>query len=323
MKLNSTVEQSQSPYASFSRRALARLIDLCVVLTPCAIFYLVNQALGFPVRYTSIFNWARPESATMFMSTDFPGVFLTFAAVKLFIAFPYFALMESSRRQGTIGKQVMRIKVTDLNGARISFGRATGRYFLKMVSSFEFMLGYLISFSDQRQTWHDYIAKTLVVRSAITFSPFYLMPRVSSRWMFTVPLVSKPAINGAQEFAFECIWGDYRSNDERVSCPECGRPGYVRVAVIRGILLMCGVIFTVIGGFLAYTLFWVITDRIADYRLDRYGTPVGVIFIILLATTFCLAGGLSSLFGSKWFIRLLLLVGLGLGRGNWRSNARR
>ena len=76
---------------------------------------------------------------------------------------------------------------------------------------------------------------------------------------------------------------------------------------------MCGVIFTVIGGFLAYTLFWVITDRIADYRLDRDGTPVGVIFIILLATTFCLAGGLSSLFGSKWFIRLLLLVGLWSG----------
>ena len=165
-------EGGLSIYASFSRRALARFIDLCVVLAPCAILYLVNQTLGFPVRYTSIFNWARPESATMFMSTDFPGVFLTFAAVKLFIAFPYFALMESSRRQGTIGKQAMRIKVTDLNGARISFGRATGRYFLKMVSSFEFMLGYLISFSDQRQTWHDYIAKTLVVRSAITVFTF-------------------------------------------------------------------------------------------------------------------------------------------------------
>lgn len=316
-------EGGLSIYASFSRRLLARFIDMCVVLAPCAILYFINRALAVPVRYTSIFNWAPPESATMFMSADFPGVFLTFAAVKLFIAFPYFALMESSRWQGTIGKQLMRIKVTDLNGARISFGRATGRYFLKSVSSLEFMLGYLISFSDQRQTWHDYVARTLVVRSAISFSPFYLMPRFSSRWMFTVPLVSKPRINGAETFAFECIWGDYRSNDERTTCPECGRPGYLRVAAIRGIVLMCGVIFTVLGGFLAYTLFWVITDRIADYRLDREGTPVGVIFIIFLATTVCLAGGLSSLFGSKSFIRLLLTVGLLLGRGNWKSNARR
>ena len=313
----------QSPYASFSRRAIARFVDLCAVLLPCGVFYLTNRALGFPVRYTSLFNWVRPESANMFISADFPGVFLTFASVKLFIAFPYFALMESSHRQGTIGKQIMKIKVTDLEGNRISFGRGTGRYFLKMVSSFEFMLGYLISFSDQRQTWHDYIAKTLVVRSGITFSPFYLMPRVSSRWLFTVPFVSKPATDGVQAFAFECIWCDYRSNEERKGCPQCGRPGYIRIGAIRGMLLMCGVIFTVIGGFLAYTLSWVITDRVADYRLGRDGTPVGVIFIILLAMTFCLAGGFSSLFGKRWFTRLLLSLGLGLGGARVKSNVRR
>ena len=302
-----------SVYASFSRRALARFIDLCVVLAPCGILYLVNRFLGFPVRYTSLFNWARPESASMFMSADFPGVFLTFAAVKLCIAFPYFALMEGSRRQGTIGKQVVKIKVTDLEGNRISFGRATGRYFLKMVSSFEFMLGYLISFSDQRQTWHDYISKTLVVRKEITFSPYYLMPRVSSRWMFDVPLVSGPPINGGQTFAFECIWCDYQSDESCTACPRCGRRGYTRMRAIMGILLMCGVIFTVIGGFLSYTAFWVISDRLVDERLGRDGTPAGIIFIILLATTLCLAGGLSSLVGAKWFIRLLLLVATGLG----------
>src|SRR5215510_10449338 len=228
-------------YASFSRRAVARFIDLGVVLLPCGIFYFANRSLGFPLKYTSLFNWARPESATMFTSADFPGVFLTFAAVKLFIAFPYFALMESSRRQGTIGKQVVKIKVTDLEGNRISFGRATGRYFLKMVSSFEFMLGYLISFSDQQQTWHDYIAKTLVVRSNITFSPFYLMPRTSSRWMFNVPLVSKPSTTGAQTLTFACIWCDYRSNETSTSCPKCGRQGYARWGAIRGLFLMCGV----------------------------------------------------------------------------------
>jgi hypothetical protein len=43
-----------SVYASFTRRALARFIDLRVVLAPCAAFYLVNQLLGFPLRYTSL-----------------------------------------------------------------------------------------------------------------------------------------------------------------------------------------------------------------------------------------------------------------------------
>jgi uncharacterized RDD family membrane protein YckC len=309
---------AHSIYASFSRRALARFIDLCVVLLPCGIFYLVNRGLGFPLRYTSLFNWVWPESATIFMSADFPGVFLTFASVKLFIAFPYFALMESSRRQGTLGKQVMKIKVTDTEGCRISFGQATGRYFLKMVSSFEFMLGYLISFSDQRQTWHDYIAKTLVVRSNITFSPFYLMPRISSGWMFNVPFVSRPSTNGTQALTFACIWCDYGSNETSTSCPKCGRYGYARLGAIRGMLLMCGVIFTVIGGFLSYIAFWVIRERLADDRLGRDGTPVGIIFIILLGATFCLAGGLSPLFGKRWFIRLLLGFALGLGGANQR-----
>jgi len=309
-----------SVYASFSRRALARFIDLCVVLAPCGILYCVNRFLGFPVRYTSLFNWARPESVTMFMSADFPGVFLTFAAVKLCIAFPYFALMESSLRQGTVGKQVVKIKVTDLEGNRISFGRATGRYFLKMVSSFEFMLGYLISFSDQRQTWHDYISKTLVVRKEVMFSRHYLMPKVSSRWMFDVPLVSRPPVNAGQTFVFECIWCDYQSDESSTACPRCGRRGYARISAIKGILLMCGVIFTVIGGFLSYIAFWVISDRLVDAQLGRDGTPVGVIFIILLATTLCLTGGLSSLFGAKWFIRLLLIVGVGLGGARLDSN---
>lgn len=307
-----------SVYASFARRALARFIDLCVVLAPCWIVYIVNRLLGFPVRYTSIFNWAWPDSATMFMSADFPGVFLTFAAVKLCIAFPYFTLMESSRRQGTIGKQVVKIKVTDLAGNRISFGRATGRYFLKAVSSFEFMLGYLISFSDQRQTWHDYISKTLVVRKEITFSPYYLMPKVSSRWMFDVPLVSRPSSNGG--LAFACIWCDYQSDESRTECPRCGRRGYARVRAIMGMLLMCGVIFTVIGCFLSYIAFWVINERLVDDHLGRDGTPVAIISIIVLATILCLSGGLSSLFGAKWFIRLLLLVGVFLGSARSDSN---
>src|SRR5262249_54434552 len=136
---------SMSAYASFTRRSLARFVDLCVILTPCGLLYLLDFFLGFPIRYTSIFNYERPESATMFMTYDFPGVFVVFTSIKLLIAYPYFALMESSRWQGTLGKLSMRIKVTDTSGNPISFGRATGRYFLKIMSAIMFMLGYVIA----------------------------------------------------------------------------------------------------------------------------------------------------------------------------------
>ena len=46
----------------------------------------------------------------------------------------YYALMESSQKQATLGKMALGIKVTDQHGARISFGRATGRLLAKILS---------------------------------------------------------------------------------------------------------------------------------------------------------------------------------------------
>ena len=306
-------ERQLSVYASFSRRALARFIDLCVVLLPCGVFYLVNRALGFPLKYTKLFNWQWPESTTMFMSYDFPGVLAIFTGIKLLLAYPYFALMESSRRQGTPGKQLMRIRVTGLDGGRISFGRATGRYFLKAVSSFEFMLGYLISFSDQRQTWHDYMAKTLVVRSHVYFSPHYLMPKIPSRWMFDLPFSRRRKQYGATSSGYECIWCDYQSAEKRSQCPNCGGAGYAPVGAVRAMMLMAGVIFSLLGGLLAYVTFWVVSERLADDRLGREGTPWAIVFIIFAGCALCLSGGLSSILGKKWLMRLI--IGIAAGRG--------
>ena len=294
-------------YASFTRRVLARFVDLCVILAPCSLLYLLDRLLGFPVKYTSLFNYQRPESATMFMTYDFPGVFLTFTSIKLLLAYPYFALMESSRWQGTVGKLSLRIKVTDTDGNRISFARATGRYFLKIVSAMLFMLGYIISFSDRRQTWHDFMSRTLVLNKNV-FPQYYAMPKIASRFMFDVPFLSKP--HDGSEVAgsvFECLFCGYLGKRD-VACPNCGQIGYASHGGIRGMLVMLGGVFSVIGVWLVYILTWVISDRIKDYRLDREGTPVGIIFIIFMACVFCVGAGLSSLFGKKWLLRLILVA---------------
>jgi uncharacterized RDD family membrane protein YckC len=300
-------------YASFTRRALARLIDFGMVLAPCGALYFINRSLGFPVRYTSLFNWVWPESATMFMTTDFPGIFLTFVSIKLFIACPYFALMESSPWQGTLGKRVMGIKVTTLDGERVSFGRASGRFFLKLVSATLFMAGYVVSFSDQRQTWHDYISKTLVLRKDVD-PKLYLLPLIQSAWMFDLPAFFGRK-NQAKRTGYVCISCNYQSNEKHVGCPACGRPyGYVEVGTLRGLGAMNGIVFSVIGCFMIYLAFWVIKERLIDYQMGRDGTPFGVIFIIVLATATCLVFGVSALFGARWPIRVLLAGGVGLGR---------
>jgi len=77
----------------------------------------------------------------------------------------YYAGLESSAWQGTVGKRLLRIVVTDQYGRRIQFGRATGRFFAKIVSALVLLVGYLmVLFSERRQGLHDLMAGTLVVR---------------------------------------------------------------------------------------------------------------------------------------------------------------
>lgn len=76
----------------------------------------------------------------------------------------YFALMESSAKQATLGKMALSIIVTDLNGNRLSFGRATGRYFGKILSGLILYIGFIMAaFTEKKQALHDMIAGTLVV----------------------------------------------------------------------------------------------------------------------------------------------------------------
>ena len=81
------------------------------------------------------------------------------------ISWIYEAAMLSSSRQATLGKQALGLKVVDLNGGRISFARATGRNFARYVSALTLLIGYLIQpFTEKRQTLHDMLAGTLVVK---------------------------------------------------------------------------------------------------------------------------------------------------------------
>lgn len=93
------------------------------------------------------------------------GVLVALLLIEFVLAWLYYAGLESSAWQGTVGKRLMRLAVTDLYGRRIGFGTATGRYFGKIVSGLPLFVGYLmIAFSERKQSLHDLMAGTLVVR---------------------------------------------------------------------------------------------------------------------------------------------------------------
>lgn len=71
----------------------------------------------------------------------------------------YYAVMESCPKQATLGKIACGFIVTDMQGHRISFARATGRYFCMVFSTLILFIGYLMcAWTDRKQCLHDMMA---------------------------------------------------------------------------------------------------------------------------------------------------------------------
>jgi uncharacterized RDD family membrane protein YckC len=76
----------------------------------------------------------------------------------------YSAGMESTSNQATLGKMVVGLKVTNMEGEPISFLNATGRHFAKKISTITFTIGFIMAaFTAKKQALHDLLAKTLVI----------------------------------------------------------------------------------------------------------------------------------------------------------------
>lgn len=80
--------------------------------------------------------------------------------------------MESSTKQATLGKIAVGIIVTDTNNNRISFARASGRFFAKIIGApigvftagIGFIFWYFMMLWDKRkQNLYDKIADTIVL----------------------------------------------------------------------------------------------------------------------------------------------------------------
>jgi uncharacterized RDD family membrane protein YckC len=142
-------------YAGFWTRFLAALIDGIVL-------FIVAIILGFIVGL--VFGGGS-AAATGDASAGIGAATLIAQVLSAVIGWLYYALQESSDKQATLGKQAMGIRVTDLNGGQISFGKATIRHFGKYLSSLILLIGYIMAaFTEKKQALHDIIAGTLVLK---------------------------------------------------------------------------------------------------------------------------------------------------------------
>ena len=146
---------SEVKYAGFWLRFVAFLID-CLLLR--VVDYMVAPLFVILLYCNPLFNEMDPTIASI-------GFMLITAAFDAIICWPYFALMESSAKQATLGKMVLNLKVTDMNGGKISFSRASARYFGKIVSVMTLTIGYIMAgVTEKKQALHDMMADCLVVK---------------------------------------------------------------------------------------------------------------------------------------------------------------
>lgn len=148
-----------SPYGGFWIRVLAQLLDIVLVglvIVPIGLV-IAGSAMAAVVHLG-------PNPAPEQVLPIILPMFFILIPVILGICWLYDAITTSSKMEGTVGKRIVSVRVTDLNGRRIGFGRASGRFFAKFLSQFLYIGYIMVAFTEKKQGLHDMIAGTLVMK---------------------------------------------------------------------------------------------------------------------------------------------------------------
>jgi uncharacterized RDD family membrane protein YckC len=144
-----TASGSKAPtnYAGFWLRGAALLIDGVVLMV-------LGGSFGFVAGFgMGLAGYGDDEK--LLQAVGF--------GLGLIIQWAYYVFMESSYKMATVGKSLLGLIVTDMDGRKIGFGRANGRFFGKYLSAFTFGIGLIMAgFTQKKQTLHDMITSTLV-----------------------------------------------------------------------------------------------------------------------------------------------------------------
>lgn len=155
-------------YAGFWLRVVAAIIDYLIVGIPLgAIFFaLIASAMPALVRMEG-------QDPMVIAMTILPRI-LVIAVISLAACWLYWALLESSEWQATLGKKALGLYVTDLEGRRATFGRTSGRFWggrgigaVPYLGGLYFLISCIMAgFTEKKQALHDMIANCLVLRKS-------------------------------------------------------------------------------------------------------------------------------------------------------------
>ncbi len=144
-------------YAGFWRRLVAAILDQIILAVGRALCYGI---LGLIV-YATLYLFDIKENHVLVFAIFGGCIFL----LNIWLTWIYFALMESSSLQGTLGKLALGVRVFHKTDKRaLTFEEATVRYFAKILSRITFLIGYILAaFSSKKQALHDFVGKSVLI----------------------------------------------------------------------------------------------------------------------------------------------------------------
>lgn len=147
-------------YAAFWQRLLAFLLDGVILLVVTFILYFII-AVGYPTASVS-----DPQTGATYRTLSGEG-WIAVLAVAFVVPYLYYALFESSHFQATPGKLVLGIYLTTTSGQEVGLATASLRYLVRyLLSGSCLAIGYwMYFFTARRQTLHDLLGGTVVVRN--------------------------------------------------------------------------------------------------------------------------------------------------------------
>jgi uncharacterized RDD family membrane protein YckC len=150
----------QPKFAGFWIRLVSHFFDGILLGIPMII---IQSIILMSVTGTfSLEVWLMEDELTIVQTVTYLS-FTFFSHIVLSII--YYAVMESSKYQGTLGKLMLGLKVTDEEGNRIGFWTAFGRLLSKTFLSGILFIGYImVAFTKKKQGLHDLIVSTVVIK---------------------------------------------------------------------------------------------------------------------------------------------------------------
>jgi uncharacterized RDD family membrane protein YckC len=152
-------------YAGFWKRVAAYILDAIILYLPSM---LIQKMMGGDAAEAAMkqAQLASPGDLQVTFTAlgHYYDTMMPAMLIITVITWLYFAFCESSAWQATPGKLALGIRVTDMQGRRISLPRALGRYPAKYLSTIILFVGFLmVAWTQRKQGLHDLIAGTLVL----------------------------------------------------------------------------------------------------------------------------------------------------------------